>query len=474
MKTAKRLLAGAIAVISVSGITACGNSGKDDSSSYVDKVKVENTDQIEAIPDDAEKELEWLSYFDLNPTRAVPETRSDLALFKQKGGSIKYTQSSSLEVYEKLASRLLSNDPPDMFWYEGGMTFPANCVKKMFQPIDSIVDFDDPIWSDVKGMAEQYSMNGKHYVAPVNYNALSVLTYDKDMIEGASLEDPYELYLSGDWTWDTWYDMMDEYVTGASGDEERFGVNGWFAPFIFHSTGETLIIYDADKDEYVSNLDNPAFVRATNLLYDIQKNGMYNADWIGQASDCFKSNTLFYAMGQWASMDTHTPKEGDRWGTVPMPRDPDTDILYTSVDINAYMWVYGSTKSEAMKCWMECARIVNTDEKYIETEKEKFKTKNPYWTDEMYSVVFEDVISDKFTQIFDPGYGISTTLSDNGAATNPTKEALIPYMYTSVMKQDENGVQFTWTQLCETYKATIQSELDTFNKSYHEFKETEK
>ena len=80
--------------------------------------------------------------------------------------------------------------------------------------------------------------------------------------------------MNDEWNWDTWYDMMDEYVKGAEGDEQRYGVNGWFAPFIFQSTGHTLIEYDADKDEYVSNITDPNFDRATDLLYNISKNGM--------------------------------------------------------------------------------------------------------------------------------------------------------------------------------------------------------
>lgn len=55
------------------------------------------------------------------------------------------------------------------------------------------------------------------------------------------------------------------------------------------------------------------------------------------------------------------------------------------------------------------------------------------------------------------------------AATNPTKEAVIPYLYTSVMKADENDTQYTWSQLREQYKGTIDSELDTFNDAYHKF-----
>ena len=268
--------------------------------------------------------------------------------------------------------------------------------------------------------------------------------------------------------------MMSEYCEGAAADEERYGINGWFAPFIFQSTGKTLITYDADKDEYVSNLNDADFVRASDVLYDIAKNGMYYPDWVGQAGDAFKKNILFYAMGPWASTGTHSPKDGDNWGVVPMPKDPNTDTLYTTIDMNAYMWVKGSTKNDAMKCWLECAKIVYTQDTYKDIEKEKFFVNNPNWTEDMYNVAYVDLVTDKFTKIFDPGYGISTTLSDNDAATNDTKEAVIPYLYSSVMKTDENGSQYTWTQLKEQYKGTVDSELKTLNDQYHAYLEKNK
>ena len=87
MKNSKRVIAGAMALLSAVSVASCGSSsGGDSSSSYVDKVKVASTDDIATIPDGSEKELEWLSYFDINPTKKEPEKRTDLTLFEEKGG----------------------------------------------------------------------------------------------------------------------------------------------------------------------------------------------------------------------------------------------------------------------------------------------------------------------------------------------------------------------------------------------------
>lgn len=465
----KRICAFTAAVLTALAAASCGNSGKSEESSYVDKVTVEEKEDIEAIPDDAEKELDWLSYFDLNPVKGSKEKSTELTLFEQKGGSIHYSPCTSMTNFDALTTRLLANDPPDMFWMEGGMCFPNYCMKGMFQPVDSIVDFNSDMWSDVKGTADQYMLNGKHYVAPVKYVANSILTYDKDVMEANGFDDPYELYLDGNWDWNVWYDMMQEYVSNAPADEERYGVNGWIEPFTFYSTGHTLIEFDSEKNEYVSNIDDPNFERATTLLYNIQKNGLHQSEWIGQASDCFKQNILFYAMGPWASTDIHTPKDGNNWGNVPLPKDPNADKQYTSVEVNAYLWIEGSKKAEAMKTWYECCKTAYFDPEYLEVTKEKFFVKNPNWTEDMYHVAYEELSGDNWVQLVDPGFGLTNELSNDKGASNDMKQAIITYMYTSVMKTDDDGKQYTWTQLRETYKSTIDSELKAFNQEFHEF-----
>ena len=181
MMRASKIIAAAAALVLTASAAGCGSSSgssSDKDSSYTEKVEVANSDDIAPIAEDAEKEIEWFSYFDINPSRSSPEKRTDLALFEQKGGKINYTRTGSMKKYDDLAARLLADDPPDMFWYETAMTFPANCIKGMFQSVDPIVDFDSPIWSDVKETASQYTLNGEHYVAPIDFGALSLMTYN--------------------------------------------------------------------------------------------------------------------------------------------------------------------------------------------------------------------------------------------------------------------------------------------------------
>lgn len=471
MHKTKRILACLTAVLMCAAVVGCGK-GSDSSSSYEDKVEVSipaaDTDDPDAltitpIPEGADHELDWLSYWSLAPGENADESTTEYALFSQLGGTVKYSRTTSTNKYEKLATRLLSDDPPDLFWYEQGMDFPANCLQNMFQPVDDIIDFDSNLWKDVKGVAEQFVIDGHHFVAPITFNFQSVLTYDVERMEDLGVDDPYELYLDDEWDWNALEEILRAWVDTGTEDAPKIGLNGWFHNFVFSTTGETIVQYDAEKGEYVNNLYSANLERAAGWLYDMSKDGLIDNVWYGDCREAFQAGYLFYAMGPWASINEHTPEGDELWRNVPIPKDPNADAYYQRLDTVAYMWVEGSKKSDVVRTWMECAKIAKTDPTYVEVTKEKFFVTNPNWTDEMYELAYNPIANEKITIIRDPGYGISTMLSDNDAATNDSKEAVIAYLYSSVSKQDENGAQFTWASLRDSYNNTINSELKLFN-----------
>jgi multiple sugar transport system substrate-binding protein len=468
LKSIKRALALTISLASVLGVCSCGSSGSDDSAvTTVKKVDVEDTDVIADIPDDAEKTIKWMGTYDLNPDESKGEDKSvEMTLFNNKGGTVEYIQVSDSEKFDKLASAVMSKqDIPDIFKYEW-MAFPAQVLKNMYQPVDDIVDFDDPLWADVKDTAEMFSLNGKHYVAPISFTVGTVMMYDYNVVSANGLDDPYEEYLNGNWNWDTWVDIMTEFCENAPADTERYGINGWFQTQIIQQTGKTMVNYEDGK--FVSNLNDPDIERAENLLYDIGKKGYVITDWLGNAKMALKDgNILFYCMGTWAMTGNNGPSEGDDWRIVPVPSDPNSTESYMTADMTAYMWVKYSTANEAVKTWYECCRLANTDEQYIENGKEKFLNANPNWTEEMYDVYA--AASDNATNqmVFDYGYGISSKLSDDNS--NEDGSCITRKLYEYTNKEDDDGKQYSWTELRQTYSSTVDSELKELNSTLEEF-----
>ncbi|MBO5448933.1 MAG: extracellular solute-binding protein [Ruminococcus sp.] len=467
MKSIKKAMALAVSVISVIGVCSCGSSGEESSKvESVKKVEVEDTQEIENIPDDAQKTIRWMGTYDLNPNEKKGEDKSvEMTLFNNKGGKVEWTQVTDSEKFDQLASAIMSQkDVPDIFKYEW-MAFPAQVLKDMYQPVDDIVNFDDPLWADVKASADQFVLNGKHYVAPINFTVGTMMMYDKSLIDANGLSDPYEEYLDGNWNWDTWVEIMTEFCENAPADSERYGINGWFQTQVIQQTGKTMVNYEDGK--FVSNLNDPDIERAENMLYDIGKKGYVNNDWLGNAKMALKDgNVLFYCMGTWAMTGNNGPSEGDEWRVVPVPSDPNSDEKYMTADMLAYMWVRGSTAKEAVKTWYECCRMANTDEEYKANGKEKFLNANPNWNEDMYQV-FLDASSNENKMVFDYGYGISSTMSSDNASEDGNCVTRKLYEFTN--KEDDSGKQYSWTELRQTYSSTVDSELKAINEAVEDY-----
>ena len=469
MKNTKRIGSAIVALLMTLAISGC-TTGGDGDSSHVDKVKVNSTDSaksIEAIPDGAQKELIWMGTYDLNPADENSEKTVEMHLFEDKGGSIKWTKVFDAEKFDKLAAAITSGkDVPDIFQYEW-LAFPSQVLTGMYQSVDEIVDFNSDLWKDVKPTADQFSLKGKHYVAPITFSVGTLMMYNKDIIDNEGLDDPYELYTKDEWNWDTWYDIMSSFKANASGDEERYGIAArWFAPQLVQQTGQTMVIND--DGVFKNNLNNPDIERAENLLYNLGKEGLVDLTYYNNAKSCFTAGTtLFYNMGDWAMTGTGGPTESDNWKVVPIPADPQSNEKYMSSNMLAYMWVKGSTAKEAVKCWFECSRVSKTDETYQQTAKEKFLSDNPGWDEEMYQVKV-DASSSEYKPVFDFGYGISSTLASDDSATGTN--APMSALYEDIFKPDDSGAQKTWTAMKYMYSGTIDSELKKINEKIKKLK----
>lgn len=471
--TLKKTAAFLTAMLTICSAAACGStegsagaSDGTETTTTVETVVVEDKGEVEAIPDDAEKEIRWLGTYDLNPSKGADKT-VEMTLFNNKGGSVVWDQVIDSEKFDKLAAAIMSQkNVPDIFKYEW-LAFPCQVVKDMYQPVDEIVDFDDTLWSDTKETADQFELAGKHYVAPISFEPTTFMMYDYDVISNEGLDDPYELYTNGEWNWDNWTDLMETFCSNATGEDQRYGINGWFNTQIIQQTGKTMINYDKETNTFVSNLNDPDIERAENMLYELGKKGYIYDTWTGSASNTLKGgNVLFYVMGTWAMTGSAGPKEGDDWRIVPMPSDPNTEEKYMTSAMTAYMWVKGSDKKDAVKTWFECCRIAATSDEYKEKGKEKFLNANPNWTEEMYQVI-QDSSTTEFKQIFDYGYGISGTLSDDNVAEDGSCVTRKLYEYTN--RTDDAGKQYTWSQLRETYGATVDSELKSINSAVADY-----
>lgn len=457
-KTLRKILAGVLAAASLASLAACtdssGGGGSVETTTTTAKTEwtgdnIEVTVADEAVDKELNtqgKTLKWMGFYDLNPTNDSPERSAEVALFEDTyGAKIEYMPTTNATRFDELATAILGGNPPDIFIYEW-RAFPYDILKGQYQPIDSVVDWDDPMWADVKEQADKFVWKGEHYIAPLGYafDDTQILMYNKTMVEENGFEDPYELYKKGEWNWNTFISMMNDFK---GSDEERFGICGWWANAFVYTSGDTIVKYDGNK--FINNMYSANIERAQQAIENIWKNQLVKGGWFQNDVFTKDGETLFYSMGTWAYDGVAKAYPDDVVQIVPFPRDPEQSSDFMSKKIHAYMWVKGSENADCVKAWFNVNRLVNSEAQYKEATKQKYLTNNTGWTSEMYDVAMEFYDESKFTLAYDYGYGISKDMGDE----------IMPNLYQGIV----DGKFESWTQGRETYMNILDQELAVYN-----------
>ncbi|MGN0675783.1 MAG: ABC transporter substrate-binding protein [Oscillospiraceae bacterium] len=458
-KTTSKIIAGILAASSMASFSACSSDEGTPQSTLETTTTTAKTewtgDNIEVTVDEGSldsdidikgKTLKWMGFYDLNPTNDAPERSTELALFEDTyGASIEYIATTNATQFDDLATSIVGGTPPDIFVYDW-RSFPYDINKGQYQPIDSLIDWEDPMWADVKDQADMFTWNGEHYVAPFGYgfNDFQILMYNKSVVESLGMEDPYELYEQGKWDWDVFVDMMN---TFQEGDTTKYGISGWWANAFVYTSGDTMVTYDGEK--FTNNLYSPAVEKAQLVIEDIWANQLVKRGWVNGDQAFTSGDCLFYSMGTWAYQSAQASMPDDVIQIVPFPRNPDDETYYMNKRIFSHMWVKGSENADCVKAWFNVNRLVNYDEQYKDVTKQKFLTNNDAWTSEMYDIVMSFYDDDKFTLAYDYGYGLSD------------------YMNSDVMSKLYEGVvneQFeSWVQAREEYMNIVDQEIAVYN-----------
>ena len=374
MKKFKRYMASLTAFAAVFSLFSCQNNAKKSTvnKDLDPKIREELNDIVsneELLTGELEnKKIKWMATWDINPGPTGKNVPIELALFQERyGGEIEYYAVTWENRYDKLAAAIQSGEGIDFFSASDSDAFPKG-AKGMFAPIDDSIDFDSPLWSDVKDVNDSIMWNGNHYVAVVFVTGDNcAVIYNRDTIEEAGLEDPAVLYEQGNWTWDTFEDMLIKFVDK---DNKKFGIDGWWFEFgLMSTTGVPPVTIENQK--LVNNLGAPAMERVQNYLYEL-----YNKDCIAICTESFGSKdmpnyigegkTLFYPCGLYqfyCEPEQWQKKFGENAFFVPMPKDPEADEYYVPTGMDAFVMVKGGQNPEGVAKYLDCKRYTLLNDK---------------------------------------------------------------------------------------------------------------
>lgn len=409
--------------------------------------QAESITETKSDSDEVFKEIYWLSDYDLNPVQGQQRSTA-LSLFEdQYHGKITWVWCDPELKSETLRSRIQSGEPVDMVSYDR-TDFPSGILEDYYQPLDDYLDLTDPIWNDMQNAIENYAYQDKHYIIPYATENNLLLIYDRNTCRENALADPYTLYQSGEWTWDTFQEMMLQFAAKHPGQ----CISGNIGRGILQSTGVEIL------GGYENHLNDPTVAAAESLLQRISDAQLYTPEFY----DTAQGDLLFYAMEDWALDRSNAMNPDADYMAVPFPKAPNTEQYYLSGTHEAKMLVKNSTKGEAVAAYIYCERLAHTDPAYQESAKQSALAKQvsaagqvlAYRTEEQYDAIRS--YQTDLELVADPGYGMGSTLYGNGAYTYETK-GVMNRLEESILKD-----QKTWEQILADCNPQIEDTLKNY------------
>ncbi len=201
----KKILALILALLMIFALVGCKSNKRE-----VVKITL-STEDSEAIlaaagirlPDVAEAAgansvVTWYGWYDPFQNYSEDEiVNTGFFTFTEKYGcSLEWVECDYFERNDMLANLVLAGTSPDMTQagYGATATFPLDCIKGMYVPVDNYVDYEnDPLWNSI-AMADYYKLGDKHFAFVVDIDPSNVVCYNKRVVEEWGFDDPAELY----------------------------------------------------------------------------------------------------------------------------------------------------------------------------------------------------------------------------------------------------------------------------------------
>ncbi len=390
MNNSKKIFAGLMALSMMAGLTACGNNdGSSDATSEetttttTAKTVAVNTEELKedeaaALEDtmsqlqDVElenKTIKWLAHYDLNPSSNGASKSVGLEMFEKKyGGDIQYYPTTWENRFNDLSTYVLGGEGIDFFPGDDTANFPKGIVSGMFQPVDDYIDMNSAIWQNTKDAMELLNFGGKHYEFITTVTAEAVVIYNKATIEANGLDDPWDLYEAGEWNWDTFKQMLLDFVDE---DSDQWGLDGfWAEKALFLSAGVPSV--QSVDGNLVCNINDATVEKAMNYQYDLYTNGLVfpreQFAWSEQPSFMGEGRQLFYICGAWtvqAAPETwSTAIDPEDLGLAPVPSPADSDP-WQGATLGGYALCKGAQNPAGVALFAECQILGSNDESAV-------------------------------------------------------------------------------------------------------------
>lgn len=466
MRKIKSIVSGTLCLALVMGMTACeqseGETGMTNATTQEDftinlgeiTLDIKENKNIEGAV------INYLGSYDI--TKAGDIKPAVTYFTENYGASIEVQTMGDGEIMDNLAALIQSGSSPDLVDQRQN-SFPFYISQNTYMALDDYMDLSAPQWKDVASIIESYAINGKHYYYPWAYYMCSrVLIYNRAKLNQYGLKDPKELYDKGQWTWDEFKSIMEDFVAKAKADfPDAIGVYGTMGSTFIDTTGTPLVGFE--NGQLVNNLNNSNVDRAQSFLENLKKQGLSLLCLSDLAYDNVHHDPVllgysaFHSVGDWKITDYCKKQEGHPEYDimfVPMPKDPNADKHYIPMSTMAYLVPSGAKDIEAACVFINCMRLSKTDPSIQAVVKESI-IKDKKYTDEQYELwaILQDSSNfDSKALITDFAYSLDSDTIDKVIAKICED---VPFV--------ENEELPTWTSTRESFAGALANSINTIN-----------
>ena len=479
----KRIIALALAMVLVVALVGCGEKKRQPiqlTLSTEDSEAILRAAGI-ALPDPAEVgkagKVTWLSWMD--PFQNYDEgeiVNTGYYTYQHRyGGELDWRETLYADMNDTLATLVIGGTSPDMTLAgtSNTATFPLNCLKGMYQPVDQWIDYEnDPLWSGIKDAADYFALGSKHFAMVYDIVFKDVIPYNRRVMNEWGFDDPAELFYADQWTWDVFAEMCRSF---SDPDENRYALDGWYyvIGLAEESTGQYMIEKD-ENGQYYSNLDDPYIEVAMNLIYDLVKDECtYHEgnDWWARrggvsGTGVTQGDCLFCPINIEAAFMQPVADIAALWGDmteeecmfVPFPRYQNGDgNYYINSQPTGYMLCAGAPNPNGATLLASCMRFKVIDPTVIDID-ERLLRETYLWTDEMINMfkTCEEIAAANVSMFY------TGNLPTNLQNAYDTLQWRI----------NRTGGQYTWAQLKEEYSDQIDYYLVNLNDTLAKYAET--
>ncbi|MDR1687757.1 MAG: extracellular solute-binding protein [Clostridiales bacterium] len=260
----------------------------------------------------------------------MPET--DIEIYKNfeelTGAKIEYVNKLYESYSADLIKAIAAGEGPDICYF-GSEAIPAYAKKGYLLPVSDYMDVSKVAFPTNQSDINFYTFNGKLYVMPDGGNpATSRMYFRKDIFANASLPNPYELYLQGEWTWDKFVELAQDIKQDVDGDGQFdiWGYYSWQQEQILYSNGANYVQWVDGAP--VEGLSDPKAIRALEWERALSEQYEIIAPWDPDADPTgmlIKGSIAMTYWGDWLLYGEEGLRAvlGDKLGLAPFPKGPD-------------------------------------------------------------------------------------------------------------------------------------------------------